>query len=117
MRSARRDYEARGPITSPSGARPKRAQTDFLCLRNFLPRSGASPRVIRRQPRRILSPVRRGAISLGRLQLGGDATQDSTQPLGLSAPFGKGIRHAHEDGVRDEQAAAKSRQGVACDYS
>jgi hypothetical protein len=52
-------------------------------------------------------------IPLGRLQLGGDATQDCAQSFGLSGPFGVGSRHAPDSGEHDEQAVAKNLQGVA----
>lgn len=60
--------------------------------------------------------MRAPRISLGRLQLGGDATQDGAKSLESQFVVGS-CRHVLKDGDDGEQAVAKKLQGVARVYT
>jgi hypothetical protein len=89
-----------GRMALVGGPVPITGRSEFVCLRNCLLPDGASPSAIRRLALAVdVCPFVNGRglqISLMRTELGGYAHQDLSQPLGLSAPLGVGIRHAHQ---------------------
>jgi hypothetical protein len=117
MKNARQNYK-RGATVLPSGTALAAVQPEFRddaarplpCFSRSIGAASLLP--LWRERRPFLQ------ISL-RSQPASKPAQDEAESLeSVESVWIVGVgRHAHQSGVHDEQGAAKSRQGVACDYS